>query len=172
MCVSLLMLFKNFLQDIKLHLNVTQLFSDSQEQDLGAACQRNAIHPFPKECHKYSKYPWTRSGGNKEWESYGEQVLVLNQQILRSAGRARTLYSPNAVNLTTELKYIQRGKSVFCWQQHINSELTISIPWVQIYKQYTDNVSLFCYQTSFFGFIWILKSWTPSKTMVHKSWST
>lgn len=39
-------------------------------------------------------------------ESYGEQLLVLNQQILQSAGRARTLYSPNAVNLITELKYI------------------------------------------------------------------
>lgn len=114
MRVSLLMLFKNFLQDIKLYLNVTQLFSDSQEQDLGAACQRNAIHPFSKGCHKYSKYPWTRSGGNKGREAYGEQLLVLNQQILRSAGRARTLYSPNAVNLITELKYIQRGKSVFC----------------------------------------------------------
>lgn len=65
MCVSLLMLFKNFLQDVKLHLNVAQLFSDSQEQARGAACQRNAIHPFSKECLKYSKYPWTQSGGNK-----------------------------------------------------------------------------------------------------------
>lgn len=103
------MLFKNFLVDIKLQLSVAQLFSDSQEQALGAACQRNVIHPFSKGCHKYSKYPRTRSGGNKGQESHGEQLLVLNQQIFQSAGRARTIYSPNAVNLTTE---VQWGKKV------------------------------------------------------------